>query len=101
MASHKPYINYFSRVNADDAVCCHMLTRYFLFSIHNALAAFLIYAAHREFHVPVISPLRGMNGAVVNNNFSLLSVQRFTSAPDEAFNDLCLLVQTNLQRGIK
>lgn len=78
-----------------------MLTRYFLFSIRNTLAALLIDAAHREFHGPVFSPLCGMDGAVINDNFSLLSVQRFTSAPDEGFNDLCLLVQTNLQRGIQ
>lgn len=78
-----------------------MLTRYFLSSVYKALAAFLIYAAHRESHSPVFSPLCGMDGAVINNNFNLLWVQRFTSAPDEGFNDLCLLEQTNLQRRIK
>lgn len=78
-----------------------MLTGYFLSSIYKALAAFLIFAANRECYSPVFSPLCGMDGAVINNNFSLLSVQRFTSAPGEGFNNLCLLVQTNLQRQIK
>lgn len=42
-----------------------------------------------------------MDGALINNNFSLLLVHRSTSAPDEGFYDLCLLLQTNLQRRAK